>query len=225
MKYTEDISILIPPAMSKTFSIKEPLRFAWHTFKQQWLLLAGIALFYIAVSAVTNAVATTVQQEGYAVVSTLISIIGAVFNALLTLGFYFVALQFSRHEKGRFADLFSQWKLLGTYLVASILYGLLLVAGFLLLVFPAFIWGVKFQFYDFFILDKHAGAIAALKQSSQLTNGVKWSLFGFDLILLLIVVIGSALFGIGLLVALPVVFIAQAVAYQQLRTQTETSSI
>jgi len=128
-------------------------------------------------------------------------------------------LRFCDNEKGRFADLFSQYPLFPQYIVGSILYGLIVFAGTILLIIPGIIWGIQFCFYDYFIVDKGLGPIEALKRSSAITKGVKWDLFAFFLILSGINLLGALCLLIGLFVTIPTTMVALAFVYRKLMDQ------
>ncbi|MEA3324508.1 MAG: hypothetical protein U9Q37_05135 [Euryarchaeota archaeon] len=62
-------------------------------------------------------------------------------------------------------------------MIGLILYGFIVVGGLILLTIPGIIWAIKFQFFDYLIVDKGLGPIDALEKSSEITRGVKWDLF------------------------------------------------
>ena len=71
-----------------------------------------------------------------------------------------------------------------------ILYGLIVLAGMILLVIPGIIWAVKLQYFSYFIIDKKLAPIEALKESSRITTGIKWDVFAFCSVLIVINLIG-----------------------------------
>ena len=111
------------------------------------------------------------------------------------------------------------------YLIGSILYGLIVFAGTILLIIPGIIWGIQFCFYDYFIIDKGLGPIEALKRSSAITRGVKWDLFVFSLILLGINLLGALCLLIGLFATIPTTMVAIAFVYRKLLAQAEIAHV
>lgn len=113
-------------------------------------------------------------------------------------------------------DLFTAYDIFINFLVASILYGLLVGFGTLLLIIPGIILGIMFQFYKFAIVDRKMGVIESLNYSKNLTRGYRWTILGIDVVLILINIGGLLAFGIGLLVTVPLTFIAEALVYKKL---------
>jgi uncharacterized membrane protein len=95
----------------------------------------------------------------------------------------------------------------------------------LLLIVPGIIWGIKFCFFDYFVVDKRLGPIEALKRSSAITRGVKWDLFVFFLMLTGINLLGAFCLLIGLFAAIPTTMVAQAFVYRRLLAQTEIAPV
>ncbi len=150
-------------------------------------------------------------------------IISMIASMTIQIGMIKIALMFVDNKKPELNDLFNSfphffWKYLG----ASILYGLIIVGGILLLVIPGIVWAIKFQYFNYLIVDKNLGVTDALKKSSQITNGVKWPLFGFGFLLVLINYGGAILLFIGLLVTIPITMIANAYVYRTLQKQIDT---
>ena len=106
------------------------------------------------------------------------------------------------------------------YLIGSILYGLIVVVGLILLIIPGIIWAIKFQFFDYLIVDKGLGPIDALEKSSDITRGVKWDLFAFGILLAIINILGFLCLVVGLFVTIPVTLVAMAFVYRELLPET-----
>jgi uncharacterized membrane protein len=94
----------------------------------------------------------------------------------------------------------------------------------ILLIIPAIIWGIKFRFFSYFIIDKGAGPIEALKRSSSITMGAKWDLFLFGLLLIGINILGFLALVIGLFATIPTSMVAIAFVYRKLLTQAEVAT-
>ena len=92
----------------------------------------------------------------------------------------------------------------------------------ILLIFPAFIWGIKFCLYPYFIVEKGMGPIEALQASSRATMGAKWDLLGFWSVIGVINVLGFFCLLIGLFATVPTTMVAMALVYRKLLSQTET---
>lgn len=64
------------------------------------------------------------------------------------------------------------------YLIAQILFGILVFVGLLLLVVPGLYFYFKYAFASTLVVDKDMGVLDAFNKSSEITDGHKWTLFG-----------------------------------------------
>jgi len=83
---------------------------------------------------------------------------------------------------------------------------------------------IKLMFYPWFIIDGQ-GLIKSLKSSWQITKNIKGSLFAFDLLLVLINILGVLVAGIGLLWTVPLSLIALAYIFRKLQIKPESEII
>lgn len=104
------------------------------------------------------------------------------------------------------------------YLGALILYSLIVVVGTILFIVPGIIWGIKFRFFSYFIVeDENCGIIESLERSAQITQESKWNLFLFNIILGFIGLLGFLAFFVGILLAMPVTVMATVFVYYKLK--------
>ena len=88
-----------------------------------------------------------------------------------------------------------------------------------MLIVPGIIWAIKFQYYGYFIVDKGLGPIKALEASSELTDGIKWDLFLFGLLLFCINILGLLCLLIGSFATVPTTMLAYTFVYRKLESQ------
>lgn len=81
------------------------------------------------------------------------------------------------------------------YLGISILYGLALVLGFVLLIVPGIILMVRWVPLLPAVIDRESGAMNAFSDSFDLTRGHSWSVFGAGLIVVIGLMVASAVVG------------------------------
>jgi len=205
---------------AEKFSISEAIHFGWNTMKSNLGFFIGLLIFVFLFTSLSSIIAAK-ATEANIFLGIIFYIADFSLSIIISIGLVKIALRFCDNEKGRFADLFSQYPLFPQYLVGSILYGLIVFAGTILLIIPGIIWGIQFCFYDYFIVDKGLGPIEALKRSSAITKGVKWDLFGFFLVLLGINLLGALCLLIGLFVTIPTTMVALAFVYRKLMAQAE----
>ena len=85
-----------------------------------------------------------------------------------------------------------------------------------LLAIPAIVWAIKFSMAFYLIIDKKQEVIASLKQSAQLTDGVKWELLAFFIVTGAVNLLGLIALVIGLFITIPVTFMAYIYVYRKL---------
>lgn len=69
------------------------------------------------------------------------------------------------------------FKVFLNFLWVSILFSLLLAAGYICLIIPALIWGMTYLFSRYFLIEKEKGTIYSFSMSRRLTSGIRWKLF------------------------------------------------
>lgn len=202
--------------MEKKFTIGEAVKFGWETFKKNYLLLIGVAAIDIVINSIPNMISkeSSPGKNGIELIIWLV-------ETIVQIGVITITLKLVDSKKASINDLFSNIRVYWRYLGGSILYFLIVSIGLILLIVPGVIWGIKYQFYGFNIVDKKMGVIDALKESAKITEGVRWDLFIFGLALVGIIILGALALGIGLFAAIPVVWLATAFIYRKLSKSTK----
>jgi uncharacterized membrane protein len=107
------------------------------------------------------------------------------------------------------------------FLLAWVLYTLVVGAGLLLLIVPGLMWAVRYGLYGFVVVDQHAEPVEALKRSAVLTEGVRWEVFAFGLAAIGVNILGAIALGVGLFVTIPLTAVAAAKVYRVLVARAE----
>lgn len=167
---------------------------------------------------------------------------------LIKLGFKRSALKLHREGEAAYTDLLIESALGVRYLVAWLLFNFLVVgvpvgllavsfwvsgsgmstllqttAGnlfVLALIALGVFFALVFHLYPYVLLDRKTGIWESLTDSQRLTHGALAELLLFYIIVAFVNIIGLLLFGVGLLVTLPITILAQANIYHQLAEQT-----
>jgi hypothetical protein len=99
-------------------------------------------------------------------------------------------------------------------LVASFLFGLMLFFGILALVIPGIYLALRFGQFYLGILDRDLGIIDSFKYSSALTTNNKWRIVLLYLAASGVCLAGALALGVGLFVAVPMVWLMQLLAFR-----------
>lgn len=194
--------------------IEKVLREGWKTAKANLGFLIGLIFIIGAITIALSAVVGAVENQVFILFWNVVSMIVSLW---LSLGAIRILLDLVYDKEVQFKALFSQGHHLLNFLVAAILYNLIVLGGLILLIVPGIIWGIKFQFFSYFIVDEGMGVMDSLRASSQITAGDKWNLFLLGLSIFVINFIGMLLLLVGLLVTYPLTLLALAYAYTHLK--------
>jgi len=227
---------------TKIFSTKEALHFGWTTTKNNLGIIIGFSIALLIIFRIPSIVSTITPENIF--LGAISFVIAAVLYLVVMMGMIKTALRLYDQEKARFSDFFSQYHLFFRYLFAIVLWGLIIYAGTILLIIPGIIWGIKYFFCDYFVIDKKSKSIEALKQSATITRGIKWQLFVFFVALGFIGILGvlpylislfvtfpafmlvlDGLFlSVGSLITFPITTLATAFVYRKLLAKTEIAT-
>ncbi|MCH2062230.1 MAG: hypothetical protein MK194_00750, partial [Roseibacillus sp.] len=98
-----------------------------------------------------------------------------------------------------------------------ILYVLMVSVGLLLLIVPGIYLAIRFGQFQSAIVDRDLGVLDSLAYSSDITNNNRMSLFGLAVLNMLIVLAGAIALCIGMIFAIPIVWLAGLTAYRSLQ--------
>ncbi|MCP4634034.1 MAG: hypothetical protein GY855_14000 [candidate division Zixibacteria bacterium] len=232
----------------KNFSIDNALKFGWQGFKDNAGLFIIIGLFEISLTFTPNLIEFVIPETASSgIFMIVINVLYAIINMGITLGIIRIVLNIIDGHRGQLGDLFSCFRLVGRYLMATLLMVVpvgitaffflvvgMVAIGFnnyalvflmLILFIPWIYVMIRWHYYDYFIVDKDAGIIESLKLSWELTEGQALNLFLFALLAIGINIVGIIALMVGLFVTIPLTAIANGHIYHQLRSQMPTSGI
>lgn len=204
----------------KKFSKSQALNFGWETTKSNlgFFIVIFLIIFFIL------SIPIFIQHyfgEKVLLVNIIVVVLNLVLSSMIPIGLIKISLKLYDTQKPTLRDLFSGGRLLLPYLIGFLMYLLIVLGGFILLIIPGIIWFVKFSFFGYFIVEKGMEPSEALRRSSVITQAVKWDLFVFGLLLLLINLLGAAALLIGLFVTLPVTIVASTFVYRTLLSRVK----
>jgi uncharacterized membrane protein len=200
---------------NRTINTGQAISYGWASVKKDFWYFIGIAVVSTIIGNVGSGGSRS--ADGW-------DVLGVFLTAWMTCGSMTMMLSYQAGKKLPFAELFTQFKYFWRVLGATILIGLIVGLGLILLIIPGIIFALRYQFTIQLIIDKNLGISAAMKESTRLTNGVKMSLLGFDLTLLGVLILGAICLGVGVFVAMPVVWLALVAVYRKLAVVSSSTS-
>jgi hypothetical protein len=198
----------------KTFSTKEALKRGWHLFKAHWKLLGLSTLIMLAISSFQGI--GTHDYNEVRIGGIFFAILMMIVGIIIKIGWIKMLLKIEEGHHTELKELVAHAHLFLRFVVASILCGLIVGIGFILLLIPGIYFMLKYSFVPILAIDTDLGYGALFDKSAQMTNGVKWKFLGFLIVITLVNIVGIIPFGIGLLVTLPVTFLAYLHIYRKL---------
>jgi hypothetical protein len=91
--------------------------------------------------------------------------------------------------------------------------GIVVVIGFVLLIVPGVIAMLGLYLTQFYVVEANMGPIEAMKASWESTKGQKGDIFVLILLSFFVILGGILAFCVGIFVAIPVIWVAMAIAY------------
>lgn len=205
----------------KDFSIDEALKFGWNTMKKNFWFFFGILIVAWIVVYVPSLIGNLLRDKS-SLLYLIFMLVSWAIQVIISIGLIRISLKFIDGGKPEFNDLFRFQGFFWRYLGGSLLVGLIIVVGILLLVIPGIVWGIMFQFWAFLIIDKNLSIMDSVRQSGNLTKTIRWKLLGFGLLLMLVNYLGLIVLLVGLFATIPTTMLAHAWVYRKLLGQTES---
>lgn len=184
----------------KTLQVTQAIRRGWSLFTRRGWYLFGLtaAVMGLAMLVIGNAVATALYSI----------IIG---------GYIAILLKHAREEKYVFDDLFLVDRRWVYFAFGMLIKAVLILLGLVCFIVPGVYLAVRWMFSELYIIDDGMRPLEALKASSALTEGYRWKLFGYLLLMMLIGLLGTLALGVGLFVAVPVINFATITLFWNLK--------
>ena len=194
--------------------IGEAISYGWNSMKENVGFFVLVFLIVWVVEGVFYGIGGAFIK--YPVVTIILYVIGLLLGIFIQMSIVNITLRLNRGGEPDFKDMYSAYRYFGKFLLAAILYGLLVLAGLILFVIPGIYWAIKYHFFGYFVIEQNMDPLAALKRSGEITKGSKWMLLILFIAFVGITFVGAILCGIGLLFSTPIVVMATVFAYRQL---------
>lgn len=200
------------PQPSVPVSAGDAIAYGWAAFKKYPGPLIVIALVVWAVNLAFGFLGAAISQDAW-FLQLIVQVVAFLVSVLISMGLIRVALKVTAGQTPDMGDLFITDNY-ATYLVVSIVFGLMVGIGLLLCIVPGILLAIAFFPCLYLVVDKRADVGTALSRATQLTKGHWGPLFLFGILAFLVNLLGALLCGIGLLVTYPLTIVAAAYMYR-----------
>lgn len=178
--------------------------FASNCYSKGWqLVINNLGLF----------VGFTIVYMLISMVLGLIPFIGSLANLAISpsliIGFYIVADKLEKGEQVTFSNFFDGFSKLGDLFIVHLVMLFFVIIGFILLVIPGIYLAVAYSFATPMVWFIYNGSVLDTLKTSRILISKNWlSFLGFYLIGLLVCILGLICLGVGIFVAIPVMYVA-----------------
>lgn len=203
---------------AEVFSKSEAIKFGFQVAKKNIFFFLGVMVIWAFITIISSSVQGSLNANKQILVSFLFSLFMWVINSIFAMGVIKITLEFVSGKNPKLKEIYYTKKVFN-FILASLIRGFVVVLGLIFFIIPGIIFSIKLQYADYLIVDKKLDAVDGLKQSWEMTKGVKWKLFVFGIILGLINVLGILCLLVGLLITVPLTMVANAFVYRKLLAQ------
>lgn len=125
----------------------------------------------------------------------------------LIVGIIMLAINYSRGENVEFKSIFNYYHLTGKLSLAALLIYIMTIIGFVLLILPGIYLSIAYVFALPLIADKGMNVWEAMELSRKAVTKHWFKVFALFFLLSLIMTLGALALGIGLIWAVPLLFV------------------
>ena len=192
-------------------------------WRQLWKYF--LELFLISIISWLIALPTAVSEIGGNLIVPVLGMFAVVYGILVegpvAFGVSFAYLKAARGDKLVITDMFKAFRNYLNAVLASLLVGIIIVMGLILLIVPGIIFACKLAFTPYLVVDRKMEVVEAIKTSWRMTDGHAWEVFGIGLLAIPIGIAGLLLFGVGIILSIMWVSLAFASLYHAVSTYLE----
>jgi len=205
----------------RTFSVSEAFKYGWRTTLKDFPFFLVLLIITFSINFLLGYIENILfkSNEGMSgVVALFVLLVRWIVSLELSFAMIAIVLRFVDKKKSEISDLFAFFdiKTLYRFFLISFLYSLMVIVGTILFVVPGIYFSVKYAFAPYIFVDKGGGVFDAFSKSAEITRGVKWKLFVFEILIALVMLAGVLALGVGLVLSYPTVFLAEVYVYKKL---------
>lgn len=202
--------------MEKKIVYSDIFRGAWKGLKSQFWLLVGLFIGFTIIYSLLFIFTVPVKGEAVAISGIVVGILSLFLYCLFLMGYLKNCLQTLDGEEPQFSAYGQVSRKLLSFLIAYIIYGVIVAIGMALLIIPGIYLALRLQFFYASMVDENTGIAESFKRSWNITKGYSLELFILMLIMILICFIGQIALFVGVFVAVPLIMLMYGYTYRKL---------
>jgi len=224
-----------PPSTPIYLDAGEVISTSWAIFNSQMgMLIGAFVIVFLLVGAVAlpaNVIQIGLDNNHFGrnpnpIIGLVLFVLwfpASVFHVYMMAGLTLFLLKIARGQRAEFRDLFRGGRYLLRAYGSSLLYGLMLTFGLMLLVVPGIILALMFWPYLFVLVDTDAPGMECLSRAKEITRHTWGTVFLLWLTSFGLYILGALACVVGLLFAIPLILLLFAVAYCRMTGQPTVS--
>ena len=198
---------LLEPSPARTpesLPLRDYFKTGWGLFKQYPGGFVGFCLLYLLIQAALHSIPYVGAVASFAV------------STPLLMGNFIVSAKLLHGQTPEFRDFFTGFQYFLPLLLLSLVAGLFIGIGTMLLIIPGLYLIVAYMFASYLVVDRGLDFWPAMELSRRTVNPRWFGYFAFVLLVVLLNLAGAIALGVGLLVTIPLSFCAVTAAYADL---------
>ncbi len=195
--------------MNKTFSITDLFKEAWGLTRKHLNFLIGVGVVSFLINFILN-------ESDRGMSSFFPHLIGGILSIIFMTGMIGIALHVARGNTPNVDQFKTSFDECLNMFVGIFLVSICVLIGFVLLIIPGIIALTRLSMTFYIIKDQKMSAWSAIEESWRITKGFGWKVFTFSFFCVLIAFISIIPFGLGFIISIPLMYIAQALLYMKI---------
>lgn len=193
-----------PPRVPESLPLGDYFKAGWRLFSQYPGGFVGFCLLNLLIQGLLNGISHAGAVVSFAVTTPLF------------MGNFIVSAKLLQGQTPEFRDFFLGFQYFLPLLLLSLVAGLFIGIGTLLLIIPGIYLAVAYFFASYLVVDRGLDFWPAMELSRRTINPRWFGFFAFMLLLVLLNLAGAIALGVGLLVTIPLSFCAVTAAYAEI---------
>ena len=193
-----------PARMQESLPLGDYFKTGWDLFKQYPGGFVGFCILYLVIQAALHRIPYVGPVASLAVSTPLI------------MGNFLVSAKLLHGQTPEFRDFFGGFQYFLPLLLLSLIAGLFIGIGTILLIIPGVYLAVAYLFASYLVVDRRLDFWPAMELSRRTVHPQWFSYFAFVLLVVLLNLAGAVALGVGLLVTIPLSFCTVTAAYADL---------
>ncbi|MDR0698737.1 MAG: glycerophosphoryl diester phosphodiesterase membrane domain-containing protein [Tannerella sp.] len=206
--------------MKEKIIYSDIIKTAWKSLKAQFWLLAGLLIGFTIIYSLLFLFAIPEKGGFFSISGIIASILCLFLLCLFQLGYLKNCFQTLDGDEPQFSSYGQVSRKLPGYIVAYLIYAIVIIIGIVLFVIPGIYLMLRLQFFIASMVDENTGIIKSFKRSWEITKGHSMRLFVVMLIMIAIYIIGYIVLFVGMFVAIPLITLMYGVVFRRLTMPT-----